>query len=73
METPDLDDQQKHCREDIEHQLPTVEEVMDTYNLDDPQVAAEIRRWKERHIRWFQDQPEDSPVSTDALQDVSGS
>ena len=60
METSNLDDQQKHCREDIEHQIPTVEEIMDTYNLDDPKVAAEIRRWKERRIRWpwaFQSEP----------------
>ncbi|MHC4616920.1 MAG: hypothetical protein ACYTEQ_04110 [Planctomycetota bacterium] len=52
METPNLNVQQKHCREDTEHQLPTVEEIMNTYHLDDPRVAAEIRRWKERRIRW---------------------
>jgi hypothetical protein len=52
METPNLDVQQKHCREEFEYQLPTVEEIMDTYNLDDPKVATEIRRWKGRRIRW---------------------
>ncbi|MBN1936930.1 MAG: hypothetical protein JW934_19875 [Anaerolineae bacterium] len=58
METCHSTDQ-KHNSGDVEPSLPSIEEIMATYDLDDPQVAAEIRRWKERRVRWpwaFQDE-----------------